>query len=1153
MDIGAWLRNLGLERYEAAFRDNEIDAEVLPTLTAEDLKDLGVTVIGHRRKLLNAIAALAEAAEPAPGPQTEAGEGAKASARARPAEAERRQLTVMFVDLVGSTELSARLDPEDMREVIRAYQDACAGVITRFEGFVAKFMGDGVLAYFGYPRAHEDEAERAVRAGLALAATVGGLSVRDGEALAARIGIATGLVVVGDLVGEGAAREQAVVGDTPNLAARLQGIAPPGQVVIADATRRLLGAGFALEDLGERELKGISEPVPAFAVTGERPVESRFEAMSGPTLLPMVGRDQELALLLERWARAKAGEGQGVLLVGEAGIGKSRISHALLDVLADEPHLRVRYQCSPYHGDSALWPVIRQLNHAAGLGAEDPLEVRLDKLEALLERAGGRDAAPLIADLLGLDGATRYGPLSLTPQGQRARTLRALTEQLLGLAARQSVLVVLEDAHWIDPTTLELIEQCLDRIADAGVLLLLTSRPDRQPKIAAHPHVTRLALNRLGRGGVEAIVARLGGDHLPAETIDAIIARTDGVPLFVEELTKAILETGEASIPASLHDLLMARLDRIPEVKEVAQTAACIGREFSYKLLAAVSSLADNELGDALGRLINAELIFQRGRPPDATYSFKHALVQDAAYESLLKSRRRWLHAAFGRALESEVGSPVEAGLDVIAEHFAKGAVWPKAMEFYRRAAEGARRRHAIKEGLALYDQALAAGGHLDAREAADSLMSIYQARSELYFAIGSFEQSRAENARMLDIARSVGNRDRESIALAGMAWAGMWAEDFPSALAHAREAIEVAEAVGCQAALGNAHMTTGFVQAVSGRLDRAGEALSKTLTICRPAGDVLRESLSLYMSCHIENWRGQFDRAIELASAGAAIAREHNLISAFLRNTYAQGLSLVGKGQYDQALTLLTEGLALAEKIGDEAFLPRYLNGLGWLHIECEDLERGIAFSNRCTEITRRQYHAVNVEMTSFAEVNIGDAVLATGDLKQAQEILDSVHRTVQNPATTEWMKWRYSTHLFASLGRLCLSRGDPRRAREFADQCLKIAVPTGSRKYIISAWMLLGAAAFAQGDQADAEKWLRQALKLARAIRHPPQLWRTHLALSQLYAETKRDRLARRQRMAALAVVEKIKRSTTAPDLQNGLESSPRLRQVYELAGER
>jgi class 3 adenylate cyclase len=580
VDIAAWLSELGLERYIGAFRDNDIDDRILHTLSADDLRELGVSSLGHRKKLLDAIARLRDAE-----PTVEMGSSGAPQPRSA---AERRHLTVMFVDLVGSTELAGKLDPEDMREVLRAYQDACAGVIARFDGFVAKFMGDGVLAYFGYPRAHEDEAERAVRAGLALATTIGGLKAPNGEALGARIGIATGLVVVGDLVGEGAAQEQAVVGETPNFAARLQGIAAPGQVVIAGATRRLLGTRFELQDLGERELKGIGAPVQAYVIIGERPVESRFEAMSGPSVLPMVGRDQELALLLERWTQAKAGEGQGVLLVGEAGIGKSRIGRALLDAVTEEPHVRIRYQCSPYHIDSALWPVMQQLNYAAGLAANDPLEARLEKLEALLDLAGGRDAAPLIADLLGLDGSARYGPLDLTPQAQRVRTLDALVDQLVGLAAHQPVLVVLEDAHWIDPTTLEMIEQGLDRIAAARVLLLLTSRPDRQPALAAHPHVTRLTLNRLGRAGVEAIVARLGADHLPGATIDAIIARTDGVPLFVEELTKAVLESGETAIPASLHDSLMARLDRIPEIKEVAQIAACIGREFDYPLLAAV-------------------------------------------------------------------------------------------------------------------------------------------------------------------------------------------------------------------------------------------------------------------------------------------------------------------------------------------------------------------------------------------------------------------------------------------------------------------------------------------------------------------------------------------------------------------------------------
>jgi class 3 adenylate cyclase/predicted ATPase len=705
MDVGAWLRALGLDCYEQSFRDNEIDGEVLSTLTAEDLSDLGVTKVGHRRRILNAIAAIGE---PAEGQEHQAGsvaaDAAAVSQASRvPAEAERRHLTVLFSDLVGSTALSSQLDPEDMREVIRAYQDACAGVVARFEGFVAKFMGDGVLAYFGYPTAHEDEAERAVRAGLALSDAVARLSTPSPGPLAARIGIATGLVVVGDLVGAGASQEQAVVGETPNLAARLQSIARPGQVAVSESTRRLLGDGFELEDLGTQDLKGLAEEVRAFAVTGERAVESRFEARSG-SVLPMVGRDQELGLLKERWSQVRTGEGQGVLLVGEAGIGKSRIVHGLLEALTAEPHTRIHYQCSPYHSGSALWPVIQQLNHAAGFDQGDGDEARLDKLEALLAKGGDAAVAgPLFADLLGLDGGNRYGVLDLTPQMRRARTLEALVRQLLGLASKRPVLVVLEDAHWIDPTTLELIEQCLDAVATAPVLVLLTSRPDNQPEIAAHPHVTRLTLNRLGRAGVEAIVARLGGTALPRETIDAIIARTDGVPLFVEELTKAILETGEATIPASLHDSLMARLDRIPEVKEVAQIAACIGREFDYEILARIVDQPEPELLSALERLTAAELIFRRGTPAARQYLFKHALVRDAAYESLLKRRREAIHSKLVTVLEQREGVAPE----ILARHSESAGLIENAVEHWHRAAVDAVRRPAYKEAITSFNAAI--------------------------------------------------------------------------------------------------------------------------------------------------------------------------------------------------------------------------------------------------------------------------------------------------------------------------------------------------------------------------------------------------------------------------------------------------------------
>jgi predicted ATPase/class 3 adenylate cyclase len=1165
VDIADWLRGLGLERYKEAFQENEVGLDVLSKLTAGDLKEIGVTPVGDRRRLLEAIAVLARGSQPAP--LQAANDGAEA--RPKLTEAERRQLTVMFVDLVGSTEISAALDPEDMREVITAYQNCCAEVVGRFEGQVAKFMGDGVLVYFGYPQAHEDDAERAVRAGLELIRAVGRLVTPGGQPLATRVGIDTGLVVVGDLIGEGAAQEQAVIGDTPNLAARLQALADPNRVIISPSTHRLAGAVFEYEDLGTHEFKGVAEALPVWRVIAEGRVESRFEAAQVAALTPFVGRDAELAVLMDRWQRAKDGEGQVVRLCGEPGIGKSRLTQRLRERIATEPCARPSFQCSPHHPLSALYPIIRHFEHAAGLARNEPGRANLERLEALIARAGCdvSDVAPLFASLLSIDTADRYPGLDLSAQKQKQLTLRALVDYAIGLSREQPVVVIFEDVHWIDPTSQEVLDLLVPEISQQRILLVITHRPEYRARWSASAHLTTLTLTHLGRNQAAAMVREVAGSKsLPDEVLNQIVARTDGVPLFVEELTKSVLESGlieeppgvdarpggtpDLAIPSTLRDSLTARLDRLAAAKEVAQIGACIGREFSYELIAAIWASRRDQLNDLLAQLTGSGLVLRTGSPPDATYQFRHALVQNAAYDSLLKSRRRALHAEIARRMASDLATSDEFELDVIAEQFSKGGVWLDALDYYRRAAESAGRRYALKEALALYDEALAAGGHLDADEAAKILMAIHQAKSELYFTIGDFGSSRSAYARGLEIARRTGDRSGESLALAGMAWAATWAEDFDSALANAREAIDVAEAIACQPALGNAHMTTGYVHALSGRLGPAGWELDKTLAICRSAGDVLRESLALFMSGNIENWRGEFDKAVDLASMGAAVAREHNLVAAFLRSNYAQALALTGRGDYDQALALLRDGLALAEKIGDEAFIPRYLNGIGWLHVECENFEPGLDVSNQGAELARQRRHATGVEMTCFAEVNMGDDFLARGDLKLAHEMLDKVHRTARNPATHEWMKWRYSTHLFASLGQLWLRRGNPGKAREFAGQCLKIAVPTGSRKYLIGAWLVLGEAALAQGDRDDAEKWLRRALKLARAVRHPPQLWRAHSALGQLYAASKRDRLAGREHRAALAVVEQIKRSTTDPGLRGGLEDSPRLRQVREQA---
>ena len=722
MDVVVWLRSLGLGKYEAAFRENDIDETVLPGLTQENLKELGVASLGHRLKLLEAIAALRTDTG---GKALSADEATAPSATSVSPEdrAERRQVTVMFSDLVGSTALSARMDPEDLREVISAYQKCVAETVGRFGGFVAKYMGDGVLVYFGYPQAHEDDAERAVRAGLELVAAVSRLKTH--AALQTRIGIATGLVVVGDLIGSGASQEQAIVGETPNLAARLQGIAEPNSVVIAESTRKLVGNLFELEDLGAKDLKGIAGPVRAWAALRPASVESRFEAMHASGLTQLVGREEELELLLRRWSKAKTGEGQVVLLSGEAGIGKSRLTAALLERLAAEPHTRLRYFCSPQHTDSALYPIISQMERAAGFMHDDNAHAKLGKLDDVLAQGfTQRQDAALFAEMLSLPNDGRYQTLELTPQQRRQRTLEALTTQLQALSRSNPLLMIFEDVHWIDPTSLEALDRAVDRIRTLGVLLIVAYRPEFEPPWIGRPYVTALNINRLGERDIAALIDRVTGNKpLPASIRQDIIERTDGIPLFVEEMTKAVLEAeseGDArrkvatipspalAVPASLHASLMARLDRLGPAKEVAQIGAVIGREFSHALLAAVVRKPEAELQSALDRLIAAGLLLRHDVPPQATYLFKHALVQDAAYGTLLREPRRALHACIAENLESEFADIAESQPELLARHCTEAGLIEKAASLWGKAGQRSLARSALVEAVEQLTRALA-------------------------------------------------------------------------------------------------------------------------------------------------------------------------------------------------------------------------------------------------------------------------------------------------------------------------------------------------------------------------------------------------------------------------------------------------------------
>ncbi|WP_172786836.1 MULTISPECIES: adenylate/guanylate cyclase domain-containing protein [Bradyrhizobium] len=717
MQIAEWLDKLGLAQYAQRFAQNGIDIGVLPELMDEDFEKLGV-LLGHRRKMLRAIADLDPAAliaSPAP-----------------PQDAERRHLTVMFCDLVGSTALSARLDPEDMWEVIRAYRAACASVVGAYDGRIARFVGDGILVYFGYPRAHEDDAERAVRAGLDMIAAIRQLKTGTDERAELRIAIATGLVVVGDLISGDASEEHATIGDTPNLAARLQSLAEPGVVVVASSTRRLLGDLFSLRNLGRREVKGMADPIAVWAVEGATASESRFEAVRAARSIGFVGRKSEIEFILSRQREAWQGRGQIVLISGEAGIGKSRIVATLSESPSLGTHRRVRYQCSPYHTNSALHPFVAQLERAAGIRSHDTPDQKLDKLEAMLAIGTQQvaRATPLIAALLSIPTGDHCPPLGLSPAQQRRQTFAALLDQLEGLARDQPLLIICEDMHWADATTLELFDLAVDRIRGLPILVLLTSRPEFEPSWSGLANVSLLRLDRLDRQDTRALVEQIVvGRQLPREMMEQIIDKTDGIPLFVEELTKMVLESGllvedagryrlncplpPLAIPATLQDSLMARLDRLAPVKEVAQIGAAIGRDFSYALLKTVAGRDDLTLGAALGQLEEAELLLRRGTPPEANYSFKHALVQEAAYESLLRSKRQVLHTRIGDVLREKFPVVAETEPEVLAHHFTEAGLSEIALEWWRKAGQQALKRSAYSEAIAHLGKAIAIADQL--------------------------------------------------------------------------------------------------------------------------------------------------------------------------------------------------------------------------------------------------------------------------------------------------------------------------------------------------------------------------------------------------------------------------------------------------------
>ncbi len=1097
--VREWLASLGLSEYADRFAEHRIDFSTLRDLTDQDLKEeLEVVALGDRRKILRAIAELAGTSSELPKLM------ATAPTSVSREEAERRQVTVMFSDLVGSTGLSVRMDPEDLRQVISAYQKCVAETVHRFGGFVARYLGDGVLVYFGYPQAHEDDAERAVRAALELVAAVAGLETRPSQQI--RVGIATGLVVVGHLIPSGESEERGMVGETPNIAARLQAIAEPNTVTIAESTRRLLNDLFNLEDLGTRELKGLAEPVRAWAVLRARSVASRFEALHPTALPPLVGREEEFELLRRRWFKAADGEGQVVLLSGEAGIGKSRLTIAFMGLLAGEPHIRLRYFCSPQHTNSAFYPIIGQMERAAELAPSDTLQAKLDKLDLLLKQTSTsvQDAA-LIAEMLSLPNDGRYPVLELTSQQRRERTLDALIRQMEALACSHPVLMVLEDLHCADPTSLEVFGRTVSEVAGHRVLLIVTFRPEFEPPWIGQPHVTALTIGRLTRRQVDAIIDQvIGSKSLAASIRQDIIERSDGIPLFVEEITKAVLEAGSSgavqetvaavpsptlAVPATLHASLMARLDRLGPAKELAQIGAAIGREFSHALLAAVVCKPERELRSGLERLIRAGLLFRQGTPPYATYLFKHALVRDSAYSTLLREPRRALHASIAETLESQFAEIAEKQPELLARHYSEAGETEKASRLWGKAGLRSAERSALAEAAEQLRRALDQIATLPTTPALrreEIKLQVALIMPLLHVSGYAAPETRAAVARarlLIERAEALGEPPEDPLLLFSVLY-GFWVANLV-----AFNGDVMCELAAEFLALADKQRATGPLM-VGHRL--LGLSLLHTGDIVKGRAHLDR-AMTLYDAAEHRPLATRFGQDV-----GAAILCWMSLASWLL-------------GYPKAGLAYSEHALKIAREMSHSATLMYVLNFSTWTHIHCGNYSAADALID---EFNAFKNQTGSLFWGAWGVMQRGCVLALNGQAANAAQTITSGVTAMRSTRTTMWMPvW------LSYLARASAEIGQFDDARHCISEAMTAMETTKERWYEAEVNRIAGEIALLspESDMAKAESYFERALAVARE--QQTKSWQLRAAMSM--ARLWRDQGRRQQGRDLLATV--------------------------------
>ena len=1086
MDVVVWLRSLGLEEYEAAFRDNKINERVLPSLTAEDLKELGVTALGHRRILLDAIAALrADASIKAPLVASEPARPSVATPTgqriAEPA-GERRHVTVMFCDLVGSTSISAGLDAEEWRDLVSAYLDAASAAVTEIGGHVAKKLGDGLMALFGHPVAQENDAERAARAALSIQRSLADINRKNASSgkpeLNARIGIETGPVVV-DAAGE-------IYGDAPNTAARVQGLAEPGTVIVTAQVQRQIAGLFVAEERGSHQLKGVPEPVPLFRLVrasgGGRRAGQRH-------LTPLIGRDEEIATLMRRWDRARQGDGQLVLIVGEPGLGKSRLIEELRTRLRDTPHTWTEWSCSQLLQNTPLHPIAEWGRQRFG-GADIPAERQLADLESTLAliKIDTAENVPLLAPLLDIPLPRERLP-DLAPEELRRRQLAAMTNWVIAGARSQPVVLALEDVHWADPTTLDFIRGIVERGALAALLLLITARPEFRAPWAIRSHHATISLAPLDRSQVREMVAELSARHaLPNKIVEGLTERTGGVPLFVEEVTRLLLERGEQggiqAIPPTLQQSLTARLDRLGPAREVAQIGAVIGRGFSYPLIRAVADMEDAALQTALERLAEADILLVQGLLPEGDYRFKHALIQDAAYENLLKSRRQILHRRVGEALRDQFAASAAAEPELLAHHFTQAGLMEAAIEWWGKAGQRSLERSALVEGIeqltrALDQVALLPKTPASRREQIKLQVALISPLIHVKGFAAPETKAAVEKAKLLiEEAEKLGEHVEDPLLLFTVLY-GLWISHYVAFngdgvrklaaqfLALAQKQAEAVPVMIGHRAMGHALLLTG----------------------------------------HFVKSRAHYDEALRLydpAKHGIAAARvggQDARVSVLVHR--ARALWLLGYPE--AALADAAQGVSHAREIEHAATLMFALNHTSVTYVHCGGNYSADALLTELAQLVDKKGAAY---WKALGLMTQGALRLLTGNASDAVHLLTTGLKAYQSTGATVFVPW-YLTYL-ATAYRSLSQHGD---AQRMISEAIEAVDSTNERWCEAEVLRVAGEVASLGPEQnsADAQKHFERALAVARQQQAKSFELRASMSLARLWRDEGKVQQAR------------------------------------------